>query len=195
MKWSGNYSDLGVIEGILRKRLYPMSGLEHFEDGIQQGLYRAWQDQEKGGYSEMHVINRAETWARSFFMRPWLPLGHTRKVGIGGFNELSIEKIPMEKLGNNDPNQEWGVRSSKQLYRAVAVEEEDDIVNRLQVEEILSHIRPKYAEALRLRFIQDYELKDIGRVFSPDSTWPKKAGARLVQRALKEAQSVAASYA
>lgn len=190
MKWSDNYSDLKVIEGILRKRLYPMSELECFEDGIQQGLYRAWLDQESGKYGQMHVINRAETWARSFFMRPWLPLGHTRQSGPGGFSN-DVTLIPRTQIEEADPNQAWGIKNSKVLTQAISVSEETEIVNHLWVESILNKVRPKYAQALRLRFYQDYTLEEIGRVFSPDSKWQKKAGLRLVQRSLDEARTFA----
>jgi len=190
MKWSDDYTDLGVIEGILRKRLYPMSDLEYFEDGIQQGLFRAWTDQQKGGFTAMHVINRAETWARAFYMKPWLPLGHTRVAGIGGFNEASTVKVPIQKLDNPDPNKDWGVKDSKQLSKAVMVEEEEDIVNRLWVEDILSKVRLKYATALRLRFMEGYTLEEVGQVFSPTSKWQKKAGTVLINRSLAEAKQV-----
>lgn len=93
-KWSDNYSNLKVIESILRKRLRNQFEREDFEDGIQQGLVRAWEDQKSGKYSEIHVINRAENWARAFYQKPWLPLGHTRKAGQqkGTFTQEQVDK-------------------------------------------------------------------------------------------------------
>lgn len=183
MKWSDNYSDFGVIEGILRQRLYSRRYQENFEDGIQQGLYHAWKDQQTGTFTEMHVINRAENWSRTFFQKPWLPLGHTRPAGNGGFTEDDVCLIPIADHAEDED-------VSDKLAKATTFCEEDAIVARLCVESLLHKLPADYAEVLRMRFLEDASLEKIGYLYRTDLKSPRSKGAVLVKQALAAAKNL-----
>lgn len=182
-KWSDDYTDLGVIEGILRQRLYSRRYQENFEDGIQQGLYHAWKDQQTGTFTEMHVINRAENWSRTFFQKPWLPLGHTRPAGNGGFTEEGVCLVPIA-------DQAEVADVSAKLARATTVCEEDGIVDHVAVEALLYELPADYADALRMRFLEDATLEEVGLHYRPSSKSPRQKGASILKAALKEAKQV-----
>lgn len=179
-KWSDNYSDLSVIESILRKRLHTRSQQENFDDGIQQGLYRAWKDQQAGTFTEMHVINRAENWARAYFQKPWLPLGHTRASGNGGFSDEGVCLLPIAELADDED-------VSDKLARATMVCEEDEIVTRLCVETLLAGLPAGHSKVLRMRFMEDASLDSLGRMTNPCDKIPGRKGAKLVKAALMAA--------
>ena len=183
MKWSDNYSDLGVVEGILRQRLYSRRHQENFDDGIQQGLYHAWKDQQVGTFTEMHVINRAENWSRTFFQKPWLPLGHTRAAGNGGFSEEGVCLVPIA-------DQAEDADVSDKLARATTVCEEEAIVDHVAVEALLYELPADYADALRMRFLEDATLEEVGLHYRPSSKSPRQKGSALVQKALLAAKNL-----
>lgn len=62
-------TDYKSLEKYLRYKLKGYRDNLEFEDGIQEGLIRAWKDTETGTYDENHTRNRALSWAHNFLYK------------------------------------------------------------------------------------------------------------------------------
>jgi DNA-directed RNA polymerase specialized sigma24 family protein len=184
--------NLPNVERVLRSHLHKLKHLDRWEDGIQEGLIRAWKDMEEGMDAYWQVINRAKMWAKTYILNSdgrRHATGHlptTRAYGNTFVKPLVTEDNHIDHKSYVYTSFDAG--TMEEMSQASF---EDVLLSELTFEEMVKDLEPKHRKAVTLNIRFGYSVKETGQALGYDAH-PQPNAYKVLKKAFAQVKENAA---